>query len=179
MAKNNLVRGWAGGPSTPLYLYWHSAFVFPSKKSPSKNLRLEPHPPRARSARRAPESVVFFGRCQRKPLRNRFGLSFGDSIQPRSNLFYQPLIFARSARVVALYSASRFECVVFLSGARARAPSNPRPAAHSTILFQSRGGMQFAEWAAGRSCYSEFYGFQRGSANASNSSSGNRGQGYF
>ena len=116
------MRGREGGPSTPLYLYPALHLHFPPKKSSLQKSSAfefcEPHPPRARSARRAAESVVFFGCCQRKPLRNRFGLSFGDSIQPRSNLFYQPLIFARSARAVALYSASRFECVVLLSPRR-------------------------------------------------------------
>ena len=140
--------GWVG-QSTPLrisaFSICISAFEFPSKKSSLQKSSAfefcEPHPPRARSARHAAESVVFFVGGQRKPPRIESCLYSGDSIQPRSNLFYQPLIFARSARAVALYFASRFDSVVILSGARVRAPSNPRPAAfHSFVFFA--GGMQ-------------------------------------
>ena len=89
------MRAWVG-----LGQALHYVFVFcilhlhfPSKKSPlQKSWALyfcEPHPPRARSARHAAESVVFFGRRQRKPLRIESCLQHGDSIQPSSNPFYQ------------------------------------------------------------------------------------------
>ena len=46
---------------------------------------------------------------------------------------------ARSARAVALYSALRFDCVVILSGARVRAPSQPPPRRLPSFLI-FRGG---------------------------------------
>lgn len=116
----------------------------------------EPHPPRARSARRAAESVVFFVGGQRKPLRIESCLCSGDSIQPRSNPFYQPLM-SRAPRAWWLCTGVvRFDSVLTLSGARVRRVLGPRPAARSSILIHFAGVLKI-EWAAGR-IYSAFQG---------------------
>jgi len=128
-----------------------SAFAFPSKKSSlqkSSALYFLNLPPRARSARRAAESVVFFVGGQRKPPRIESCLQTCDSIQPRSNPFYQSLTFARSARVVALYRIVRTDSVLTLSGARSTAaPSAPAPPLLHSVLF-SRGECKI-EWRRG------------------------------
>src|SRR3989344_5185891 len=127
-----IVRAWVCGASTPRI--W-IAFAFPSKKSSLQKifgfvfLNL---PPRARSARRAAESVVFFVGSQRKPLRIESCLQTCDSIQPRSNPFYQSLTFARPPPAGG-----------FFRGGAVRPPARPPPPRRTLLhshLF--RGGFE-------------------------------------
>ena len=105
---------------------------------------LEP-PPRARNARRAAESVVFFVGGQRKPLRIESCLQTCDSIQPRSNVLYQPLINpARQRRARAPLEDSA------LARRGRRASSLPAlPATVSLTFFFAGGSGRVGQGGAG------------------------------
>ena len=114
-----------------------------------------PEPPsRARSARRAAESVVFFVGGQRKPLRIESCLQTCDSIQPRSNLFYQPLInHARQRRARAPRGlGARPPRTAGIEPPRASLPSSPCLRQAGLSFFFAGGSGRVGQGGAKLSC---------------------------